>query len=393
MHKKLDIVTGSQLFDYQSKFGDMFRAAARGYNTEGDVLTQTLDGRPLNEVWQEFQQAILAWNLGRTTLVDALTYQVNNPVEDVPQIFMEDFEEASEFGEPKGIAGENFFSMGYDFKWYDIAVRYTWKYLAEASAAQVENRHNQVLESDNRLVFNKVMKAIFNNVNRVATIRGQNFNVYALYNNDGTIPPPYANNTFLGTENHYLVSGSVTVDGGDLIDMDTKLALKGYGRLQGATNILLVNRQEMAIIRTFRVATGSPFDFIAAAGGAPWLLPAVTGGVVFPQGSTIPSEFRGLPVAGAFGPWLIIENDYIPANYMLGFSTGGSQNPNNVVGIREHQQPSLRGLMLVKGRDSDYPLIDSFYNRGFGTGIRHRGAAVVMQLKAPGAYDIPAAYV
>jgi hypothetical protein len=49
-------------------------------------------------------------------------------------------------------------------------------------------------------------------------------------------------------------------------------------------------------------------------------------------------------------------------------------------------------LRLVKGRTPDYPLIDSFYNRGFGTGIRHRGAGVVMQITASGTYTIPAAY-
>jgi hypothetical protein len=181
------------------------------------------------------------------------------------------------------------------------------------------------------------------------------------------------------------------VDAQDLIDMEAKLTLKGYGRLNGSTMILLVNRTEMATIRTFRVSTGSPYDFIPAAGGAPWLLPVNTGGVVFPQGSTIPTTVAGLPVAGAFGPWLIVENDYMPANYMIGFATGGDMAASNPVGIREHQNPALRGLRLVKGRTPDYPLIDSFYNRGFGTGVRHRGAGVVMKVTA-GSYTIPAAY-
>ena len=365
----------------------------RGTNTEGDVITQTVDGRDLNEMWRELQDTIAAWNAGRTALVNALTFAVTQPIEDVPQGFTTDFEEASEFGEPKGTRGGAYFSMAYDFKWYDVAARFTWKYLAEATAAQVESVHTSILEADNRLVFNLVMKAIFNNVNRTADIRSQSYNVYPFYNADGTVPPQYANNTFTGSENHYLVSGGATVDSGDLDAMDTKLSLKGYGRRQGSQMILLVNRQEMAVIRTFRVATGSAYDFVAAAGGAPWLLPTNTGGVVFPQGSAVPSVVAGLEVSGAYGPWLVVENDYIPAGYMLGFSTGGSQNASNPVGLREHQNAALRGLRLVKGRTPDYPLIDSFYNRGIGTGVRHRGAGVVMQIKASGTYDIPAAYV
>ena len=40
-----------------------------------------------------------------------------------------------------------------------------------------------------------------------------------------------------------------------------------------------------------------------------------------------------------------------------------------------------------------YPLIDSFYSRGFGTGIRQRGAAVVVQITTgTAAYAIPAQY-
>jgi hypothetical protein len=156
--------------------------------------------------------------------------------------------------------------------------------------------------------------------------------------------------------------------------------------------ILLVHRNQLAVIRNFRVATGASYDFIPAAGGAPWLLPTNTGGPVFPQGSAIPSLVNGLKVAGAYGPFLIVENDYIPAGYMLAFATGGDQSATNPVGIREHQNAALRGLRLIKGRDNEYPLVDSYYGRSFGTGIRHRGGGVVMQIKASGSYDIPAAY-
>jgi hypothetical protein len=367
-------------------------AYARGFNTEGDVLTQTIDGRDLNEIWAEFQETLLAWNSGRDALIGALTFNVTQPIEDVPQVSLDDFEEASEFGEPRGVRGADYFSMGYDFKWYDVAARFTWKYLAEATASQVESVNNIILEADNRLVFGRVMRAIFNNVNRTTNIRGQNFNVYPFYNADGTVPPAFGPYTFSGSENHYITSGAATVDGGDLDAMALKISQKGYGKLQGSQMILLVNPTQLATIRTFRVATGSSYDFIPAAGGAPWLLPTNTGGVVFPQGGSIPSQVNGLPVAGAYGPWLVIENDYIPSGYMVGIATGGQMQATNPVGIREHQNPALRGLRLVKGRTADYPLIDSFYNRGFGTGIRHRGAGVVMQVTVAGSYTIPAAY-
>lgn len=383
---------GVDVRDLRGAFG-VGQSDARGYNTEGDVLTQTIDGRSLNEIWDEFQQTLLAWNAGRSALVGALTFNVSQPIEDVPQVSLDDFEEASEFGVPKSVRGANYFSLGYDFKWYDVAARYTWKYLAEATAGQVASVHNIILEADNRLIFQKVLKAVFNNINRSTTIRGQNFVVYPFYNADGTVPPPFGPYTFTGSDTHYVTSGAATVDGGDLDQMSLTLAKKGYGVLQGSQQILLVNSTQSATIRTFRVATGSSYDFIPAAGMAPWLLPTNTGGVVFPQGSAIPSSIKGLPVIGGYGPWIIVENDYIPAGYMVGMASGGQLQANNPVGVREHQNPALRGLRLVKGASPDYPLIDSIYNRGFGTGVRQRGAGIVMQITASGTYTIPAAYV
>jgi hypothetical protein len=174
--------------------------------------------------------------------------------------------------------------------------------------------------------------------------------------------------------------------------MEEHLKHHGYGRQSGATLVLVVNTQELAVIRTFRVATGSSYDFVPASGQPPWLLPSNTGGVVVPQGTSIPNQVGGMEVAGRYGSWLVVEEDYIPAGYMFGFATGGANNATNPVGFREHQNPGLRGLRLVKGRDNDYPLLDSFYQRGFGTGVRHRGAGVVMQVAA-GAYVIPTDYV
>jgi len=380
-------------FDLRNAFAASVPAFDRGTNTEGDVLTQTIDGRDLNEVWREFQAALGAWNAGRSTLMNALTFSVSAPIEDVPQLAMDDFEEASEFGEPKGIRGGGFFSIGYDFKWYDIAARFTWKFLAEATAAQVEAIGNQVLEADNRLMFNKVLKSIFNNVDRTTSIRNTAVAVYPFYNNDGTVPPPYKNYTFAGTHQHYITSGAATIDSGDMDDMETHLMHHGYGRQAGSTMIMLVNRTELATMRGFRVATGASYDFIAGAGQAPWLLPTITGGVVVPQGAGVPAQVNGLDVAGRYGPWLVVEEDYMPPGYVLGFATGGDNSATNPVGIREHQNAALRGLRLVKGRTPDYPLIDSFYNRGFGTGVRHRGAGIVMQVTASGTYTIPTAYV
>ncbi len=364
---------------------------ARGTNTEGDVLTQTIDGRDLNDIWREFVAALQFQNQFRQAIIDLLTFPVTTVIEDVPQISSEEFEEASEFGEPTGIrAAVEYFQLGYDFKWYDLAIRFTWKFLAEATAAQVDALNNVALEADNRLVFSRVMRAVFNNTNRRTNIRNNNIPVYPFYNADGTVPPQYKNATFSGTHNHYLTSGAAVVDPGDMRDIENHLLEHGYGRQQGASLFMMANRTDIATIRTFRVGVaGADYDFIPAQGSPPVFLPRDT---TILGGTQPPNTYAGLTVAGSYGPFTIIEEDYIPSGYLFAFATGGILAATNPVGIREHANPALRGLRLIPGSRAGYPLLDSFYNRGLGTGVRHRGAGLVMQITAAAAYTIPAAY-
>jgi hypothetical protein len=368
----------------------MAGGAPGGFNQASDLVTQTVDGFDLNDLWAEYQTAMEIQNEARQRVVDFLTFAVSNPQERVPQISSGDFERASEYGEPRGIRPQVAqFTMGYDFEFYDLAARFTWKFLADAPRSQVDAINAMAVEADNRLVFSRVMAALFVNTNREADINGQvDVPIYALYNADGTVPPTFQGQVFDGTHTHYLVSGAVTVDSTDLDDMLEHLVHHGYGPDQGARVVLLANRADVKTIRHFRVADGDDYDFIPSQGSPAQIL-ATDERIV---GGQVANQLEGLSVSGTYGPVIVVEENTVPAGYMAMISTGGAANLNNPVGIREHQNTSLRGLRLVKGPNADYPLIDSFYQRGFGTGVRHRGGAVIMQIKAAGAYAPPAAY-
>jgi hypothetical protein len=364
--------------------GDLV-AAERGYNELEGVIRQSLDGADLGQMWREFQATLRLWNAQREPLLNLLTRNVSANTERVFYPASEDFEEATEFGEPKGIRMGKPFIMGYDFKWYDVAIRYTWMFLAESDAEQIRALNNTALEGDSNLLFTKLLRAIFNNVNSSAIINEQNVNVYRLYNGDSVVPPKYKTFTHTAPHTHYLSSGAATVDSGDMDAIYDHLYHHGYGVNNVNRMVLLVNRQEGAVIRTFKVATGAKYDFIPGS--------LYGGGVFLPTGQLVAQPAGNVPgEIGTYGPFHVVEEDYIPAGYMIAFVTGGERNIGNLVGIREHENPGLRGLRLVKGKDNDYPLTDSYYLHGFGSGIRHRGAGVVMQVTA-GAYAIPAAYV
>ena len=372
------------------------RGAERGFNEKADAQLRAADGTDLNDFWDEVQAAVTARNQQRNRIVDALTFRVTDMAEKVTvPTGGEDFEVASEYGLPKGVrtSPANTFWRGYDFAFFDLAVRYTWMYIAEADIRDLRQITNTALEADNRLVFGRVMKTIFNPLNGVG-ITDDNLpvTVYKFYNGDGEVPPPVGSTTFLGTHNHYVttqgLATSATLNPASVDAMQTHLDHHGYTMLAGYRKVLWVNTQEYNIVKNWRVASGATWDFIPD--------DTRTGGGVFVPDAT--GRYVGAPQGkvqgqvGTYGPWHVVLEDYIPAGYLVGIVTGGPDNISNPVGLREHSNPAFRGLNVIPGNRQGYPLIESFYQRGLGTGIRHRGAGIVMQVTSNATYTVPAIY-
>ena len=366
-----------------------------GYHTAGDLVTVTNDNVDLNALWGVYQDSMTIYNEAMDRLAALFTFPVTNPIETVPQVGEAQFEEASEFGEPRGQRIEiDYFQLGYDFRNYDTATRYTWMFLRDADVRQVDAVHQEILRADRRLVFRKIMEAIFDNRNRTTDIRNQNYNVYPMYNADGTVPPTYKGTTFDGTHSHYIVSGNTAIDSSDVEDAYTHIAEHGFGMENGTVFIMLANKAQVKEMRKWRAGQVSAngvvanFDFIPAANQPTMILPNAEGLL----GSLPPDSFKGMRVVGSYADILIIEESYIPQGYFLMFGTGGAANLQNLVGLREHVNPAYRGLRLLPGNQQRYPLVDGYYARSFGTGIRQRAGGVVVQIKAAGAYDIPNQY-
>jgi hypothetical protein len=374
--------------------GGVLLGEDRGFNDEGDVLYAAADGTDLNDFWDEVQATVALRNKQRQRLIDAFTFRVSDLAEEVTAPAPVDFEEASEYGLPKGIrTGFTQFWRGFDFKFYDLAVRYTWRFIADASQSQLQALNNAALEADNRLIYSRIMKRLFNPLNGTGlTDNNLPVTVYGFYNGDSEVPPPFKSNTFTAPHNHYLttngISASSTLVYATVERMDLELSHHGYTYQDGFKKVLWVNKQEADIIKTWRVATGAPWDFIpdpSTYGGGIYL-PTDRQLVGAPQG-----KVEGQ--VGTYGPWHIVEEELIPAGYLVGLATGGPNNIGNPIGFREHKNPRYRGLKVIPGNNNDYPLIESYYQRGLGTGIRHRGAGVLVQVTSNASYTTPAAYV
>jgi hypothetical protein len=377
---------------FLSKFHSVISGDDAGTNEAADAVHAAADGTDLNDFWDEVQQVVAARNAQRDRLIGALTFRVTELAEEVTLPSPVDFEKSSEYGLPKSIRqAVSRFWRGYSFDFYDLAIRFTWRFIADADIRQLRQLTNSALEADDRLMFNQVFKCLFNSLNGTG-ITDQNLpvTVYKFYNGDAEVPPTYKTNTFTAPHNHYLtthgISGSNTLVPATLDGMQTQLDHHGYGVDNGYNHVLWVNPQEEAIIRTFRVATGATWDFLQTAPYGGGIVQATDTRIVGQPTGT----YRGQ--TGTYGPWHVVKEDYIPAGYLVGLVSGGVDNIGNPIGLREHKNPRYRGLKVLPGNNNDYPLIESFFQRGIGTGIRHRGAGVLCQVTSSDTYTIPAIY-
>lgn len=325
---------------------------SRGYNAAGDIITQTQDAVPINELWKAYQDMLAEFNARRDPLLNFLTWRTTRAREDLIGAGSQtDFEEASEYGEPVGIRSDlpPTSSLGYTFKWYDLAARFTWMFLADADSQQVDAIANLAGEADNRLVFNTVLRTLFN-TNRRANKEGQV--VYPFYSGiAGDQPPAVGTTTFADSHQHFVTSGGAVLTPANLEAMQALVTEHGYKRVTGYSLILMVNEAQEGVIRNFRsTANGGAgtYDFIPAQGTIPLLLPVdlqLSAGVSRP-----PATLNGMEVIGSYADMTIVKSEFIPAGYMTLFATGGAENIQNPIAIREHPQSALQGLRLVIGR-------------------------------------------
>lgn len=359
-----------------------------GYNEAGDVFDSTVDGVLFTQLWAEFEETLNYHNVYRQELIGLLASPVSNIVEPFWNGIPDDveFEEATEYGEPTGIRTPTPRFRGYPLRYYDLAVRYTWRFLAEAEADRIRALHNSALEKDLRLQYQMVMQALFDDTNTTVLMNnsldaendgiqtGQTVPVFRLYNADGEVPQRWKSYEHDGTHTHYLTTAGASLAPVDIETMEDELVHHGF-KESGRAFVLLVNRAQGKTIRGFRQGVNSAsYDFIEATDMATrdW----ITG----PQ--------PGPEWIGSYGYFLIREEDALPPDYMLALATAGAGQPANVVGVREHWNPAVKGLKLLGGPREGYPLIGSFYQHALGAGVQDRASAVVMKVTA-GAYTVP----
>lgn len=369
--------------------------ARQGIQANGDVLVNELiDGTDINDLWAELIAAFTLYNEERTTIASLLSFRTTNASDAVPQsIGTSSFEVATEHGLPKSAGTPaDALLLSYTFQDYDLRTAFTWRFLRNADRRQVDAVINGVMESDTKLVTGTILRRLFDPAEGVNEFSGK---CYGLYTGiDGVTPPPYLGNQFPSTTNHYLATQAAQIDSQDIEDALNLIRIKGYGLDSSSQLLIIANPVESEQIQTWRSGkesrSGGPIakhDFVPSVKAPPYLQPE---NIV---GQPISGDYYGREVLGSYGPAWLLETSFVPAGYVAVVASGGPNSERNAVGMREHINTAYQGLRTIPGNFQGYPLIDAFYQRSFGVGVRQRGAAVCLQVTAGSTYTAPTSLI
>ena len=189
----------------------------------------------------------------------------------------ESFEEASEFGVPTSLrVPKEFLLLGYTLNDYDRATRFTWKAFRSMTAEQVRSAVDGVLAADNKLVNGLILRRLFD---KTPHTNEWGHTCYGLWSNDGATPPAWAGQTFTDSHDHYIVSGSTSLDSKDLEDAFDHIIEHGYASDLPSKLLVFMHPDEAKVASTFRAgvennnSAKSSYDYIPSAASAPYLLP------------------------------------------------------------------------------------------------------------------------
>jgi len=333
--------------------------------------------------------ALKLYNQHRSTIVRLLSYPTIAVADVIPQSVEGDsFEVATEQGIPTAPREPaDYLRLGYNFQDYDKRLSPTWKFLRGATAEQVTARVTRIFEQDNRLVSGTILRRL---LDPAPGFNEWQHTCYGLWSGDGMVPPNSLGETFDGSHTHHLTTGSTTIDSADIEVMIHHVTEHGYGRFgsQGGQLIILAHPDQVEDMTFWRAgveyATGKTpkWDFVPSAAQPAYFTAEHLVGAI------PPTDLEALRVLGSYGDAWLIESHYVPAGYVVVTATGGLDSDMNPGGFREHVNTAYHGLPHIPGR-GPYPLVDSFYARGFGVGVRHSGAAVVMQVTTNASYTPP----
>jgi hypothetical protein len=297
---------------------------------------------------------------------------------------------------------ETAFEVGYPIYPFADRAMFTPEFLQRNPVREVNNKTVDALIRDYNTLFRYVLAAIFDNVNYAFeddAVIGQNLGqieVKRLLNADGipgVIQHEDGTTTTLGTANAYKVSGTAAYTNGTFVLAHNYLKSLGMDR-DIVHCISKADETAVSLLSDFVTIDSPP-------AADPNIIEAPTLDV---NGNPIPPPPRSLVRAPrAIGRVRSADNNsgevvvipWMPAGYLFSFDRA-AEKP---VVIRESDLAGLRGFRLVSSDNmtpeigGDKLIVNKYWQRIFGAGVRNRANGCIVQVTTNGAYTAPSFFL
>jgi hypothetical protein len=286
------------------------------------------------------------------------------------------------------------FDVAYPIDRFRTRAIFTPEYLLRATVADVQAVTVQALIDDFNTMFRTTLAALFDNANytfidpKDIGAGAGTLTIRRLFNADGTTGNIYMGNGRLvnmASLNHYKVSGNAAfTNSAFLLARDT---LKNVG-LNG--NIILFisedDADDVSLLSDF-VGAENAFAYDNYGIGRD---PNIT----VPPGSETPRAIVTYPraIGRIRNAGQVVTLPWMPSGYIFAMDAT-SDRP---LVVRESDLAQLRGFRLTGNDvvgdpplDGPDPILNKYWERVFGVGVRNRGNGVVVQITASGTYTAP----
>lgn len=277
------------------------------------------------------------------------------------------------------------FQVGYPIARYSDRAMFTPEYLLRATVADVQAKTVDALIKDQNTLWRGVVAAMFDNTNYSfvdpADIGGGQgtLGVKRLFNADSSEGHIFVNGVQvdIGTLNHYKTSGSGSFNTAAFTLAKTTLKDVGLG----SDVVYFISEADELTVRALADFIPVDPDNGLTIAYNPLLQPT----------RSIVKNPKAIGVIKNLGEVVMLS--FIPTGYIVAMD----RNADKPVFIRESDLAELRGFKLTGDEvvsensvlDGPNPMLNKYWSRIFGAGVRNRANAVVVQITASGSYTAP----
>lgn len=311
--------------------------------TDGLFTYDDIDTRML---YKEFQEGVRQYNEVELGLINQFVTKTTKESVRTWQRNME-FKTAAE-GYLEGWQKLRALEIGIGLEDFELGFAFTKKAILKSTANELREAQAEALRADARLQIKRFFYRCLTPGSGAYSVGFWDGNMAAA---SAKAPPPWKNNTFLTSHNHYDAAGTTDIALSQFTALKKEIREHGYS----------------GPIFTF-MHSDQVEDCEDLAGWTSAMTPNSIVETVATKGFDVIKQFQG---------HTLIQDDWIPSGYLL--TIEGRVKP---VTMREPLQQGARGLKLWQGPYEAYPLAESYYSREFDYAVVHRGAGAAMYLES-----------